>query len=239
MIKDSDAHMFADILKRRKEVDSSFCYAHELAEENRLKNVFWCDSLCRRSYVLFGKLLSFDTKHKTNRYSMVFALFMGINHNHQLTCFGAGFIQDEKVKSFKWLLQCFIDAMGGKKPKAVIIDQDPAIRQGVLSVFEGCSHRYCMWHIIRKLPEKVRHLLSGCEDFLEQIKLCVQASDTQEEFEAKWEDMLIEFNLGSNDQLKHIYVNREDWVQVYFKEDFLGGIMRTTLGSESQNALAI
>ena len=40
MIKDSDAHMFVDILKKRKEVDPGFYYAHELDEENRLKNVF-------------------------------------------------------------------------------------------------------------------------------------------------------------------------------------------------------
>ena len=80
MIKDSDAHMFVDILKKTKEVDPGFYYAHELDEENRLKNVFWSDSLCRRSYALFGDLLSIDTKHKTNRYDMVFAPFTGINH---------------------------------------------------------------------------------------------------------------------------------------------------------------
>ena len=40
MIKDSNAHMFVDILKKRKGVDPCFCYAHELDEENRLKNVF-------------------------------------------------------------------------------------------------------------------------------------------------------------------------------------------------------
>ena len=88
---------------------------------------------------------------------------------------------------------------------------------------------------MRKLPEKVGHLLNGCEDFLERINLCVWASDTWEEFEVKWADMLVEFHLGSNDWLKHIYDIREYWVQVYFKEDLLGGIMRTTSGSKSQN----
>jgi len=121
MIKDSDAHMFVDILKKRKEVYLSFYYAHEHDEENGLKNVFWCDSLCKRSYALFGDLLSFDTKHKTNRYGVVFAPFTGINHHRQLTCFGARLIRDEKVEPFKWLFQCFIDAMRGNKPKAIIV----------------------------------------------------------------------------------------------------------------------
>ena len=40
MIKDSDAHKFVDILKKRKKVDLGFYYAYELDEENRLKNVF-------------------------------------------------------------------------------------------------------------------------------------------------------------------------------------------------------
>ena len=52
-----------------------------------------------------------------------------------------------------------------------------------------------------KVPKKVGHLLNGCEDFLERIKLCVWASDTFEEFEAKWADKLVDFNLGSNDWL--------------------------------------
>ena len=81
------------------------------------------------------------------------------------------------------------------------------------------------------------HLLNGCEDFLERIKLRVWASDIPAEFEAKWANMLVEFNLDSNDWLAHAYDIREDWVQVYFKEDFLGGIMRTMSGSESQNAM--
>jgi len=42
MIKDSDAHMFVDILNKRKEIDPNFYYAHKLDEENRLHNVFWC-----------------------------------------------------------------------------------------------------------------------------------------------------------------------------------------------------
>jgi len=49
--------------------------------------------------------------------------------------------------------------------------------------------------------------------------------------------MPVEFNLGSNDSLKHIYDIREDWVQVYFKKDFLGRIMRTTSSSECQNTM--
>lgn len=82
MIKDSDAHMFVDILNKRKKVNPGCYYGHGLDKENRLKNVFKCDSLCWRSYALFRDLSSFDIKYKTNRYGMVFASFTSINHHH-------------------------------------------------------------------------------------------------------------------------------------------------------------
>jgi len=44
-----------------------------------------------------------------------------------------------------------------------------------------------------------------------------------------------EFDLTDNEWLCHIYEIQEFWVHVYFKEDFLGGILRMTSGSETQN----
>ena len=44
MIKDSDAHIFIEILKKRREVAPGYYYyAYELDEENRPNNVFLCD----------------------------------------------------------------------------------------------------------------------------------------------------------------------------------------------------
>ena len=69
LIKDTDAHMFIDMLKNKKEVDPCFFFDYQVDVDNRLKNVFLSDCLSRRSYVIFGDILSFDTKHKTNQYS--------------------------------------------------------------------------------------------------------------------------------------------------------------------------
>ena len=49
--------------------------------------------------------------------------------------------------------------------------------------------------------------------------------------------MLEEFNLTNNEWLCHIYEIQELWVHVYFKDDFLGGILRTTSGSKTQNSM--
>jgi len=82
--------MFIDVLKNKKEVDPGFFFDYQVDENNRLKNVFWSDSLSRRSYAVFGDILLFDMIHKTSPYSMVFAPFTRLNHYKQLVCFGAG-----------------------------------------------------------------------------------------------------------------------------------------------------
>jgi zinc finger SWIM domain-containing protein 3 len=49
---------------------------------------------------------------------MKFTPFIGVNHHMQSVFFGAGFLLDEKIESYKWLLKTFLFAMGGKAPKA-------------------------------------------------------------------------------------------------------------------------
>jgi len=66
---------------------------------------------------------------------------------------------------------------------------------------------------MRKLPEKVRCTLNGCEDFIERIKGCVWASDSPNEFEESW-GMREEFDLTDNKWLYHTYEIRELWVHV-------------------------
>ncbi|KAK1430092.1 hypothetical protein QVD17_12597 [Tagetes erecta] len=41
-------------------------------------------------------------------------------------------------------------------PLLVLTDQDPAMKQAVAAVFTQSRHRLCMWHIMKKLPSKVK-----------------------------------------------------------------------------------
>jgi len=49
-----------------------------------------------------------------------------------------------------WLFETFLKAMGGNKPVMIITDQDQAMTNAIESVFTGSSHRFCMWHILKK-----------------------------------------------------------------------------------------
>jgi len=57
LIVDTDAHMFIDVLRNKREVNPGFFFYYQADEDNQLKNIFWPDSLSRRSYAIFGDIL--------------------------------------------------------------------------------------------------------------------------------------------------------------------------------------
>ncbi|XP_057432341.1 protein FAR1-RELATED SEQUENCE 5-like [Lotus japonicus] len=236
LVKDSDAHMFVDNFRRKHDMNHSFYYDYAVDDEGKLKYVFWADGLCRKNYSLFGDVVSFDTTYSTNKYCMIFAPFTGVNHHRHNITFGAAFLKDEKMESFVWLFETFLKAMGGHKPIVIITDQDPAMKVAMDKVFTGSSHRFCMWHILKKLSEKVGASLNDDADFNRRFKSCVWNSESPEEFELRWEKVISAYNLEGNGWLSQMYDIRSMWIPAYFRDLFLAGILRTTSRSESENS---
>ncbi|KAG2598759.1 hypothetical protein PVAP13_5KG398207 [Panicum virgatum] len=222
-IKDADAQMFIDQFGRLKEVDPGFFFEYEVNDG-------------RKNYSHFGDVVSFDSTYSTNQYDMKFAPFTGVNHHMQSVFFGAAFIADEKIESYVWLFQTFLRAIGEKHPKLIITDEDASMRAAIASVLPSTMHRLCMWHIMKKFPEKIGPHLLQDEEFWKRVNLCVWGSETTEEFESRWLALLSDYNLGNNDWLEGRYRIRESWIPAYFKDIWLGGILRTTSRSESANS---
>lgn len=107
MIRDSDAHMFIHNFRRKHEVNNSFYYDYEVDNERRLKYVFWTNGVLSKNYSLFGDAISFDTTYNTNKYSMIFAPFIGIKHHRQCITIGVSILANEKIESFIWLFEAF------------------------------------------------------------------------------------------------------------------------------------
>lgn len=154
LIKDSNADMFIENFKRKHEMNNSFFYEYVSDNVGKLKYVFWADGISRKNYSLFEDVVSFDTTYSTNKYHQIFAPFTGVNHHRQSITFGATFLNDEKEESFVWLFETFLKAMGGNKHVMIITDQDQAMTNAIESVFKGSSHRFCMWHILKKTFRK-------------------------------------------------------------------------------------
>ncbi|XP_028086505.1 protein FAR1-RELATED SEQUENCE 5-like [Camellia sinensis] len=100
-------------------------------------------------------------------------------------------------------------------------------------VFPEARHRWCLWHVMKKLLEKLR----GYSQY-EPIKLALQNvvydSFTKDEFEHKWKVMISNFNLYDNEWLRGLYNERHRWVPVYAKDMFWAG-MSTMEQSESMH----
>ncbi|XP_021773603.1 protein FAR1-RELATED SEQUENCE 5-like [Chenopodium quinoa] len=146
-IEGSDAQMFVDNFKRKKLMWSTYFFYYEMDEDDCLCRALWADPICRRNYVVFGDMLSFDTTYQSNsvcfmfsKYNMVFGPFMGVDHHKKCVTFAVGFNAKEDVASFEWLFRTFVKAMGGREPNCLITDQDPAMKIAVNSVFQQCEH---------------------------------------------------------------------------------------------------
>ena len=58
--------------------------------------------------------------------------------------------------------------MSNRQPKAIVTDQAKAIQNGVEVVFPESRYRWCLWHIMKKIPEK----LGGYDEY-DRIKVAV------------------------------------------------------------------
>ncbi|CAI9294124.1 unnamed protein product [Lactuca saligna] len=115
--------------------------------------MFWVDETGRENYNKFSDVISMDATYRTNRYNMIFVPFTAINNHDKTINVGAGLISDETIESYSWLLEAFLSSHK-KKPTMILSDMDATLSCSIAKVFEGCTHRLCMWHIMSKMPSK-------------------------------------------------------------------------------------
>ncbi|XP_035541487.1 protein FAR1-RELATED SEQUENCE 5-like [Juglans regia] len=207
----------------------------DLDDDGRLRNVFWADPRSRAAYQYFGDVVTFDTTYLTNRYGMPFAPFVGVNHHGQSILLGAGLISSEDTETFVWLFQTWLQCMDGIAPKAIITDQDRAMKNAIAIVFPESRHRLCLWHILKKVPEKLSSYASYKSGMKNALMKCVYDTQTVDEFEKCWDHFITSYKLHENAWLSSLYTEREYWVPAFLKDCFWAG-MSTTQRSESMNA---
>ncbi|XP_041026983.1 protein FAR1-RELATED SEQUENCE 5-like [Juglans microcarpa x Juglans regia] len=221
--------------ERMQYKNDGFYSLMDLDDDGRLKNVFWADACNRAAYGYFGDVVTIDTTYLINRYGMPFTPFVGVNHHGQSILFGACLISSEDTDTFVWLFETWLKCMDGRAPNAIIIDQDRAMKNAIAIVFPKTRHRYCLWHIMQKLLEKLGSHSKYNYGLKIALHKCVYDCQTSEEFEKSWEVFLDTYNLHENAWLQSLYSERMHWVPVYLKDTFWAG-MSTTQRSESINA---
>ncbi|XP_028061202.1 protein FAR1-RELATED SEQUENCE 5-like [Camellia sinensis] len=108
------------------------------------------------------------------------------------------------------------------------------MKNAIEVVFPNARHRWCLWHIMKKLPEKLRGY-NQYERIKFSMKNVVYDSLTIGEFEESWGKFIEKYKLQSNKWLFSLYDERHRWVPAFVKDTFWAG-MSTTQRSESKHA---
>ncbi|XP_025791252.1 protein FAR-RED IMPAIRED RESPONSE 1-like [Panicum hallii] len=118
--------------------------------------------------------------------------------------------------------------MGGKAPRLIITDEDASMKSAIRTILPDTVHRFCMWHIMEKFSEKVGPPINHDKEFWAALNNCVWGSETREEFEMRWNSLIIAYGLERNEWLSNRYQIRESWIPAFFMEISLAGVLRTT-----------
>ena len=139
----------------KKETSPGFYFDFITDDHKILCGVFWADATCRKHTVFFGDMVSAETTYGSNKYDMKFVPITGVDNHKRCVILGAGLISNEDVESYKWLFNAYLELTNNHHPKVIITDQDASMKLAIPSIFPNTTHRLCMWHIMKKLREKV------------------------------------------------------------------------------------
>ncbi|XP_057730319.1 protein FAR1-RELATED SEQUENCE 5-like [Arachis stenosperma] len=95
-------------------------------------------------------------------------------------------------------------------------------------------HRWCIWHIMKKIPSKLNGYKAHA-DVEQQMSHVVWNSHSKDSFDRNWNDFLVNFGLADNKWLSDLYEDRHIWVPIYLDHHFWAG-MRSTQRSESMHS---
>ncbi|XP_059281387.1 protein FAR1-RELATED SEQUENCE 2-like [Lycium ferocissimum] len=150
---------------------------------NRIKSAVCIHSHCKYTYEQFNDFIRFDTTYHVNRYNMPFSSFVRINRHDQSILLGCALLTNEDAKNYKLNFETWLKAMKQVAPKAIFTNQCESIKAGVSEVFENDTiHRYCSQYKVAKY----------------EFKNIVLDSITSEEFEQRWGDFIVKYELKEN-----------------------------------------
>ncbi|XP_021747636.1 protein FAR1-RELATED SEQUENCE 6-like [Chenopodium quinoa] len=230
----SDSCAMMSYLQQMQAGTQNFFHAVRLDDDGRLKDVIWADGRSRAAYEEFGDVVCFDATYSTNVYDFPFLNFVGVNHHGQSILLGCALVTNEDCDTYNLVFKQWLECMNDVAPKAILTDQAAAMRRSLEEVMPNTRHRWCIWHIMRKIPEK----LGKCDryqEFKSKLKATVYESCTIQEFETRWCALVDMYKLGKNDWLISLYKEHHMWVPTFMKQYFWAG-MKTTQRVESINS---
>ncbi|OMP06267.1 Zinc finger, PMZ-type [Corchorus olitorius] len=154
-VKLGDAQECLNFFAMKRENEPSFFYKFEVDSKKYLEKIFWTESQARIDYDVFGDVIAFDTTYKKNSYDLPFFSLVGVNNHNQTIVFAFALFNNETIETYIWILETFLEAMSGKRPKSVCTDGCQSMRAAIRTVLPGVPHRLCAWHVARNANRRI------------------------------------------------------------------------------------
>ncbi|KAL5556082.1 hypothetical protein UlMin_038318 [Ulmus minor] len=136
---------------------------------------------------------------------MPLVVLVGSN-NHGMTCvFGFALIQNETAETYTWVLQKFLECMKDKLPETILTDGYRSMNKAIEDLMPSEVHRMCSWYY------------------------------SVDEFDLRWNKMLLDYNAENNEWAKALYSSRHQWADTHLRGSYFGGSTATNR-CESMNA---
>ncbi|XP_057755962.1 protein FAR1-RELATED SEQUENCE 5-like [Arachis stenosperma] len=180
-ILDGDAAATISYLEGKANADMRSVARYTRTPDNRLGSLFWADDEMMMDYQLFGDVLAFDSTYRSNKYKKPLVVFSGSNYHKQTTIFGFALLEDEEVRTYRWVLLNLLDVMAQKKPCVVVTDGDKVMRTAIAEVMPTATHRLCGWHLEKNCVQRVKEA-----EFRKVFRNAIYANFEIREFEEYW-----------------------------------------------------
>lgn len=220
---DEDLIAVKKFIEMMQEKKPNFIHSWDLDQESRMKNFFWTDLRSQAQYRYFGDVISLDVMYlQHSRASLPLATLLGVNNHGHLVLLGCGLLSKDSKENYVWLLKRWLSCMNGKPPEAITTSYSDVVAEAVSEVLPDARHRFCFWHILKKLQENVGRTHEK-EAISLRFKEVVYDTVTLTDFEKEWEAMVEHYKLKDNEWFSALYSCRKQWAPGYVNHSFWAG----------------
>ncbi|RYR34541.1 hypothetical protein Ahy_A10g049492 [Arachis hypogaea] len=103
-------------------------------------------------------------------------------------------MKNEEIESFKCLFQCYLPCMGGNILKGILTDQCTSMKRAIEACMPTTIHRWCIWHITKKIPSKLNGYKRHTE-IEQEMSQVVWNSHSKDSFDRNWNNFLLKYGL--------------------------------------------
>ena len=153
-------------------MDSRWVVVRKFDEDNTLTHLLWMTPGQVENWIQYSDCILHDVTHKTNRYEMALALFVGFDSNRKNILLAQALLCDESVGSHKWTFTEIIKATN-VYPAVILTDADPAVDAAVHQVFTMTYPIHCAYYLTQNLYKNLKKLLDDAyQNFLKDFYIC-------------------------------------------------------------------